>query len=179
MLGGHLFGSFCCSHYRFVDALPVVHVLSLAPKFLELGLSLTYGQRRIEIPLSVVCIIIGVRIILFGGVAGEVVAAVLLLDSFCLFLSFFVSFFFFLLFQRIDYTVDGSIAVFPVHLGELLQRILQLYGIGIRYQFIKYLGAVGEELIILSFLIEQSNGFSIASSCIGKFFHCPVQVSEM
>ena len=177
MLVGHLFGSFSSSHYRLVDALPVIHILSLAPELLELGLSLTYGQRRIEIPLSVVRGVIVVRIILVEVIVGEAVAAVLFLDSFCLFLSFLVSFFFFLLFQRIDYTVDGSIAVFLVHLGELLQRILQLYGIGVRYQFVQNLGAVGEKLVVFSFLVEQSDGFSIASSCIGKFFHCPVQVS--
>ena len=40
----------CRSHNCFVDSLPVVEVLSLAPEFLEERLTLAYGCRGIEIP---------------------------------------------------------------------------------------------------------------------------------
>ena len=40
----------CRSYNCFVDSLPVVEVLSLAPEFLEERLTLAYGYRGIEIP---------------------------------------------------------------------------------------------------------------------------------
>ena len=56
---------------------------------------------------------------------------------------------------------------------------MQLHGIGVRHQFIEHLAAVGELLIVLALLVEQSDGLAIAAAGIGEFLLSPVQVAQV
>ena len=55
-LVGHLLHAGSLRHHCLVHALPVVHVLALAPQFLELRLSLAYRHRVVEIPSGVLLV---------------------------------------------------------------------------------------------------------------------------
>ena len=94
-------------------------------------------------------------------------------------LSLFFAFFLFFLLQGGNHAVDGSIAVFLIHLCQCLEGVLQGYGIGEGYQFVEHLGAVGELLVVLALLVEQADGFAVAALGIGEFLSNPVDVAQM
>ena len=184
-LVGHFLGSLCRCNHRLVDTLPVIHIFSFAPEFLELRLTLAHCHRRIEVPLTLVHAvhavhgIVGVGIILLFIVIGKVAAISALLVSGCIFFCLFVLLFLFLLFQSSNHTVDGCVAVFLVHLCQCLQRILQGDGIGVRHQFIEHLRTVGELFVVITLLVEQSDGFAVTALGIGEFLSNPVDVAQV
>ena len=124
-------------HHGLIYALPVVHVLAFSPHLLKRLLTLLHGHRVVEVPLAlllgIVLRVVGRRIV---AVAHRTISLHGLL-SVCL--GLITLFFLFLFLQGLNDTVDGSIAVFLTHLGQCLQRVLQMHGIGIRHQFIKHL----------------------------------------
>ena len=155
-LVGHLLGTLCRGNYRFVDALPVVYVLTLAPLALELRLALAHGQRRIEVPLSVIAIGIAVACVVLPFViviVAETIGVTAILSLVCLLFRLFVFLFLFFLLQGGNHTVDGSVAVFLAHACQLLQRVLQGYGIGVRHQFVEYLRTVGQLLVVFALFV--------------------------
>ena len=154
-LVGHLLGTLCRGDNGLVDALPVVHVLTFAPLALELCLALAYGQRRIEVPLSVIAIGIAVACVVlpFVIVVAETIGVTSILSLVCLLFRLFVFLFLFLLLQCGNHTVDGSVAVFLAHACQLLQRVLQGYGIGVRHQFVEYLRTVGQLLVVFALFV--------------------------
>ena len=164
----------CRSYNCFVDSLPVVEVLSLAPEFLEERLTLAYGYRGIEIP--------GIGI--SESVSGIIPGTIPVNSSFIfrIHLCSVVpspSFFLFLLsFQGSYHTVDGCIPVSLVHFGKRLQGILEGDGIGIRHQFVQHLGAMSQLRIILSVLIEQADCFAIAALGISISSGFPIQIAQ-
>ena len=110
---------------------------------LERGLSLIHGGGVIEIPDTATWLL-GRRlgnIALRGPVVGddivEVVTAHLPLFGFLL--GLFPPLLLLFLLQLLDHTVDGSIAVFFTHLGQCLQGVLQMDGLGVGNEFVEYL----------------------------------------
>ena len=164
----------CRSHNCFVDSLPVVEVLPLAPEFLEERLTLAYGYRGIEIPgiggpESVSGIITGIIPINSSFIFRIPLCTVFPSPSFFLFL---------LSFQGSYHSVDGCVSVFLVHFGKRLQGVLKGDGIGIRHQFVQHLGAMSQLRIILSVLIEQADCFAIAALGISISPGFPIQIAQ-
>ena len=127
-------------HHCLVDTLPVIYVFALAPLFLECFLALADGHGIIEIPQALLGggVVLGVvRLVLCVGVA-----ALCRLLLFGIGLCLCVTFSFLLLFQCLNHAVDGSIALGLGHLGQCLQRVLQVYGFGVRHQFVEHLGTL-------------------------------------
>ena len=111
-------------HHRLVHALPVVHILALAPLFLERCLTLAHRHLVVEVPLRVALVLL-VLLVLHRRVVAElvvlrhVVAAVHLVLRVLLCLQ--SAFLLLLLLQSLDDAVDGSVAFALAHLGERLQ----------------------------------------------------------
>ena len=91
--------------------------------------------------------------------------------------SLSVTFFLFLLLQCFNHAVDGRITVILTHLGQRLQRVLQMDGLGMWYQFIEDLRTIGQLLIVVAILIKQTDSLAIATTCITKVLTCPVKVA--
>ena len=179
----HLLGQFAHTVFTqscydgLVDAPPVVHILALAPLLLKRNLSLLDGQCIIEVPFSTLLLVV-VRRLLVGvdTVSCGAIALHGLLGLGFFFLPFLLLF---LLLQRLNNAVDGGIAVFLAHLGERLQRVLQIDGIGIRHQFIEHLRSLRQFLVVLAFLVEQSDGLSIAALGVVELLLLPVDVAQL
>ena len=124
------------AHHRLVHALPVVHVLALAPLALEGLLTLRHGLLVVEVPLPVIgrrrC---GAR----RRFHCITLCTALLQLTFRLSLLRFFALLLFLLLQGFDNAVDGCITVLLVHLRQLLQRVLQMDGVGIGHEFVEHL----------------------------------------
>ena len=168
------------SHHGLVDALPVVHILSLAPQLLEGGLALAHGDGVVEVPLAVAC---------RGGVVGPrrgvvaVVAHIVAVHVFVLLLhgvGFLLGapLFAFLLLECVDDAVYGGVAVFLAHAGERLERVLQLHGVGVGHQLVEYLGAVGELAVVGAVLVQQAYRLAIAAAGVAKLLLLPVEVAQ-
>ena len=84
----------------------------------------------------------------------------------------------FLAFELRDNAVDGCIARRFVHTGELLQRVLQMNGLGEWHQFVEHLGALVELSIVGSVVVEQSYCLAIRALCVGIAFALPVDVAQ-
>ena len=84
----------------------------------------------------------------------------------------------FLAFELRDDAVDGSITRRFVHTGELLQRVLQMNGLGEWHQFVEHLGALVELSIVGSVVVEQSYCLTIRALCVGIAFALPVDVAQ-
>ena len=165
-------------HHRLVDALPVVHVLTLAPHLLEGRLTLAYSRGVIEIPQTVGLLIHVV--LLFVVLLLHVVAAAVLLHGLLrILLCESVTLLLLLALQFGDGSVDGSVAVLLVHLGKRLQRVLQVYGVGIWHQLVEHLRAMRQFLVVLTFLVQQSDGLAIASLCVVIALHLPIDVAQL
>ncbi len=108
-------------HHRLVHALPVVHILALAPLLLERRLTLAHRHLVVEVPLRValVLLVLHRRVVAELVVLRHVVAAVLLVLRILLCLQ--SAFLLLLLLQSLDGAVDGSVAVALAHIGERLQ----------------------------------------------------------
>ena len=87
-------------------------------------------------------------------------------------------FFLLLLLQRFDDTVNGGIAVFFAHLRQSLQGVLQVDGIGMWHKFVENLRATRQLFVVLSFLVEQADGFAVAALGIVELLLLPIQVAE-
>ena len=139
------------SHHRLVDALPVVDVLALTPLFLEGLLTLIDGQCVIEIPLPVFLLVL----LLHGLVLLRPVALCPVFLHHLFRFGFLLLALLFLLFldECLDDAVDGSIAVFLVHLRQLLQRVLQMDGIGKGHQVVEHLRAIRQLFVVVALLV--------------------------
>ena len=119
--------------------MPVVDVLALTPYFLELLAALVDGHLIVEVPESVL-LPVGSGSWLRGGalvaVAHAALALQLLFGLGFLLLAFLL---FLLLDECLDDAVDGFVARCLVHLGQQLERVLQLDGIGVGHQLVEYL----------------------------------------
>ena len=85
-------------------------------------------KKMVSLLLALVLVAVGL-----GTVAGHHLLGLFFLTGLALL--------FLLLFQCLDHTVYGLVALFLGHGGELEQRVLQMDGIGIRGQFVKNLRA--------------------------------------
>ncbi len=178
-LVGHLVNALSLCDDSFVDTLPVVHILSLSPKFLESRLTLVNSHLVIEIPECILLIsIIVLRIIISVIVVETRITAVF--SNFLLRFSFRLSIAFrlFLLLQSLDNAVDGSVAFLFRHLGKRLQRVLQVYRLGIRYEFIKNLRSFRQLFVVLTILVEQSDSLPIAALCIAIVLFSPIDIAQ-
>ena len=147
---------------------------------LEGGLSLVHGYGVVEIPLAVallrglgrrgLCLPTGHHIVASGslllcqllGFGVELGLTLLLL----------------LLLQCLDHTVDGLQPFLFGHHRQLQQRVLQVDGLGMGYEFVEHLRAVRQLLVVAPFLVEQSDGLAIAAVGVAEALHLPVQVAE-
>ena len=163
-----------------VDALPVVNVLTLAPKSLESLFSLAHSHWVIEVPCAALvtrrrlgCIrrLTGIVAVSHGSLTGQLTLGIGFGLAFALFFLF--------LLQGFDDTVDGLVALFFGELGQHLQRVLQIDGLGVRHQFVEHLRAVGELLVVVAVFVEQSDGFAVATLGIAEFLLYPVKVAQM
>ena len=91
--------------------------------------------------------------------------------------SLSVTFFLFLFLQCFNHAVDGRITVIFTHLGQCLQRVLQMDSLGMWYQFVENLRTIGQLLIVITILIEQTNSLAIATTSITKVLTRPVEVA--
>ena len=107
--------------------MPVVLVLTLSPLSLECGLSLCHSKLVVKIPLTFL-LLVG----LWGdrGLRATGVASVAGLYTLHFGLGLVAALLFLFLFQRLNHSVDGLIAVFFRHLGEGEQRVLKVDGLG-------------------------------------------------
>ena len=128
------------AHHGFVHTLPVVGILALSPKFFESLLTLLHRHSIIEIPHSILTVVLlSLRSIISIGIIS-VARSAIALHGLLSILFVFQSFLLFLLsFQFCYHPIDGSISVFLAHLCQSLQRVLQMYGVGIRHQLVKHL----------------------------------------
>ena len=128
------------AHHSFVHTLPVVGILALSPKFFESLLTLLHSHSIIEIPHSILTVVLlSLRSIISIGIISVAHSAIALHGLLSI-LFVFQSFLLFLLsFQFCYHPIDGSISVFLAHLCQSLQRVLQMYGVGIRHQLVKHL----------------------------------------
>ena len=115
-------------HDSLVDTLPVVHILTPSPHLLERSLTLADGRRVVEVPFA--------RLV--SGVVGHVVGVVHVAHSALLRhlllrvkLSLCVAFFLLFLLQSLYHAVDGLVSFFLRHLCQGLERVLQVYGVGV------------------------------------------------
>ena len=169
-------------HHRLVHALPVVHILALAPLLLERRLTLAHRHLVVEVPLRV-ALVLQVLLVLHRRVVAElivlrhVVAAVHLVLRVLLRLQ--SALLLLLLLQSLDSAVDGSVAVALAHLGERLQRVLQVYGVGVRHEVVQNLRAVRQLLVVLALLVEHTDGLTIAALRVVVALLVPVDVAEL
>ena len=128
------------AHHSFVHTLPIVGILALSPKFFESLLTLLHSHSIIEIPHSILTVVLlSLRSIISIGIIS-VARSAIALHGLLSVLFVFQSFLLFLLsFQFCYHPIDGSISVFLAHLCQSLQRVLQMYGVGIRHQLVKHL----------------------------------------
>ena len=89
-----------------------------------------------------------------------------------------LAFLFFFLFQGFYDTVDGCQPVSLRHHRQLQQGVLQMDGLRKRHQFVEHLRSVRQLFIIVSLLVEQSYGLTIATMGIAEALHFPVQVAK-
>ena len=173
------FGGFWCQvHHGAVDTLPVIHILSLAPLLLEHLFSLVHCHGVVEVPHSLFAYSLCGRTCC--SLVHPIAHGTLCLLSSCHFSLLFCAFcllFFFL--QVVDDAVDGFQAVGLVHHREFQQRVLQMDGICVGYQFVEYLGAFRELFVVGTFLVEQSYCLAVAALGIAIFLLLPVQVAKM
>ena len=168
-------------HHGLVNALPVVNVLTLSPLALERLLTLAHGHRIIEIPGATLVAHGRLRLVLRRPVIVVTVAHGTLTGQLVLgfSLGLTVAFLFLFLLQRLDDTVDGLVALFLGQLGQHLQRVLQIDGIGVGNQFVEHLRTFGKLFIVFTVLVEQSDGLAVAALGIAEFLLCPIEVAQM
>ena len=163
-------------HDGLVYALPVVNVLTPSPQLLERSLTLAYGRRVVEVPRTLAVRHAGLRLVLRHVVAQAALFGQILLR---LGLRLGVAFFFFFLLQGLYYAVDGLVALRLGHLGEGLERVLQMHGIGVRHQLVKHFGTVGQLFIVVALLFQQPDGFTVTTPCVAVILAFPIQVAEL
>ena len=171
-------GACCRSHHRLVHAPPVVLVLALSPQFLERRLTLSDGYRVVEVPrglLRVVSVLLLGCVLACPRVAAAVALHLLLGIQFGLLFALLLLFFL----QRLNHAVDGSVAVFLAHLRQRLQRVLQVNRLGMWRQLVQNLRAFRQLLIVVAVLVQQTDGLTVASSCVAELLLLPVQVAQM
>ena len=125
------------AYHRFVYTLPVVYILALTPTTLEVGLTLVYRHGVIKVPLSLLLLVgssVLVPIIAVGRIA--IIGSILRYYLVGFLLLLLAAFLLFLLFQRLNHLIDGSITRFLVGASQLLKRVLQMHRVSIRHQFV-------------------------------------------
>ena len=163
------------AHHRLVHALPVVHVLALAPLALEGLLTLRHGLLVVEVPLPV----IGRRRCGARRRFHRITLCTALLQlTFHLSLLRFFALILFLLLQGFDDAVDGCVTVLLVHLRQLLQRVLQMDGVGIGHELVEHLRALRQLLVVGTVLVQHAYGSTIAALGVVVFLERPVEVAQ-
>ena len=154
----------------------MVGILTLAPLLLESLLALVDGHLVVEIPLAVVR---GVcrcrRPVALVSVALRPPA---LQGPFHLGLQGLVALLLFFLLQFFYDAVDGGQAVFLRHVGQFLQGVLQMDGIGIWHQFVEHLRTDRQFLVVGALSVQQTDGFAIAALGIVVFLFLPVETTQ-
>ena len=166
-------------NHRLVHALPVVHILALAPLLLECRLTLAHRHLVVEVPLRVALVLLVLHRCVVAEliVLRHVVAAVHLVLRVLLCLQ--SAFLLLLLLQCLDSAVDGSVAVALAHLGERLQRVLQVYGVGVWHEVVQNLRAVRQLLVVLALFVEHTDGLTVAALRVVVALLVPVDVAEL
>ena len=54
-----------------------------------------------------------------------------------------------------------------------------MYGVGIWHQLVEHLRAMGQFLVVLTFLVQQSDGLSVTSLGIVILLHLPIDVAQL
>ena len=54
-----------------------------------------------------------------------------------------------------------------------------MYGVGIWHQLVEHLRAMRQFFVVLTFLVQQSDGLSVASLCVVISFHLPIDVAQL
>lgn len=62
--------------------------------------------------------------------------------------------------------------------GKVLQAVLQLYGVGVRHQFVQYLRAFGDGGVLPVALVRQAYRLGIGFLCFGIVCLLPVEVPQ-
>ena len=112
------------------------------------------------------------------GVAAVCSGATLLQRPLHLCLKGFVGLFLLFLLQGVDNAVDSRQTVFLRHLCQLLQRVLQVDGLGVWHQLVEHLRATCQFLVVGTVLVEQSDGLAVAALGVGIALHIPVQTAK-
>ena len=163
------------AYNSFIAPLPVVHILTLTPLLLEGCLTLRQSHRVVEIPSSCTLLRVDIRL----GDVRHITATVLCLLGSGISLSLFLAFFLLFLLQSINHAINGFVAVFLRHLRQLLQRVLQMYSLSIGHQFVKHNRTFRQLFVVVSFLVQQTDGFTIAPFGVAEFLLQPIQVTQM
>ena len=168
-----------CRHHRLVYPLPVVHILALAPEFLERGLTLAHRHGVIEVPLAVALLSYSGLLGVGTAVAGHSrLTPVLALHGLGIVLLLGTALLFLFLLQGRYHAVYGSIALGLAHAGQGLQRVLQGHGLGMGHQFVQHLRPLRQLPVVGAVLVQQSDGLAIAAARIRELLALPVQVAQ-
>ena len=146
---------------------------------LERRLTLAHRHLVVEVPLCIalVLLVLHRRVVAELVVLRHVVAAVLLV--LCVLLSLQSALLLLLLLQRLDGAVDGCVAFALAHLGERLQRVLQVYGVGVWYEVVQNLRALRKLLVVLALLVEHTDSLTVAALRVGVALLVPVDVAQL
>ena len=177
----HLVGHFYIiaadvAHDGLVRTLPVVGILALTPLTLKSGLALVHGHLVVEIPqttLVATVLHLLTRLLSLGG------TGILRLHLGGFGLLLLAALFLLLFLQCLNHAVDGGIAVGLAHVGENLQRVLQVDGIGIGHQLVEDDGAVRQLFVVLAVAVEQTDGLAVAATGVAIFLLVPIQVAQL
>ena len=166
-------------HYCLVYTLPVVDILSLSPLAFKSLLTLLHRHGTIEIPCGILSSALWCCCIWASSSIGITVSAVPLQGLLRISLSLAVAFFLFFLLECRYYSVNSLITLLLVHFCKSLQGVLQIDGVSERHQLVENLRASGQLLIVVTFLVKQSDSLAIASACICEFFLLPIDVAQL
>ena len=146
---------------------------------LECRLTLAHRHLVVEVPLCIalVLLVLHRRVVAELVVLRHIVAAVLLV--LCVLLSQQSAFLLLLLLQRLDGAVDGCVALALAHLGERLQRVLQVYGVGVRHEVVQNLRACCKLLVVLTLLVEHTDSLTVAALRVVVALLVPIDVAQL
>ena len=133
-----------------------------------------HGHGIVEIPCATLLHVCSGILIGIDVAHTTVLLLVLLVERLC----DTVALLFLLLLQRLDDAVDGCVTVLLTHLGQCLQGILQMDGLCIRCKFVEHLRALCQLGIVLTLLIEQSEGIGITPASIAPLMTFPIESTQ-
>ena len=74
--------------------------------------------------------------------------------------------------------VNHFVALRFGHLGQGLERVLQVNSVGMGHQHIEQQRAVGQLLVVFAVLVQQSDGFAIAAMGMRELLCLPIEVAQ-